>query len=119
MVATNLSPDGWVDLVSAGWPIDDEDIVLEAIEEDDRIESIGEAMPEGYAFSWLENAACGRRDLGGWRDGDGEIEVARVVVDKRAVTLVSGDRETLRTVGAELEQILEGPIRRGSDAEAA
>lgn len=84
-----------LDLFSKTWPIDDDEMVLEALEEDALLKCIGETMPRGWAFSWLEDAECGSPDLGGWRDDD-DIEVARLVGGEREMTLVSGDRELWR-----------------------
>jgi hypothetical protein len=97
-------PDG-LDLLTSTWPIDDDELVLQALEDEQSFECIGQAMPTGWAFSWIEDTACGCPDLGGWDEDDG-IEVARLVVREREMTLVSGDRETLRAVGSHVHQSL-------------
>lgn len=97
-------PDG-LELLSSTWPIDDHDAVLEALEDELSFECIGQATPTGWAFSWIEDSACGCPDLGGWDEDDG-IETARIVVREREMTLVSGDHETLRTVASEVQQSL-------------
>jgi hypothetical protein len=95
-------PDG-IDLLTRTWPIDDDDAVLEALEDDDSFECIGEAIPSGWAFSWIEEGTCGCLDLGGWTEDD-DIEVARLVVREREMIVVSGDRDTLRKVTAHVQR---------------
>jgi hypothetical protein len=68
--------------------------VLEALEDEDLWESLGEAIPSGWAFAWPELTACGR-DLGGWQVHAGEIEIAQLIVRERDFALVSADCETL------------------------
>ena len=66
------------------WHIDDDDEVLEALEDDDLLECIGEHIPSGWAFAWLDDADCGSVDLGGWvEDGD----IAHIVVHRPAALL--------------------------------
>jgi len=57
-------------------------VILEALEEDDALECIGEHIPSGWAFAWLDDAGCGSFDLGGWLEDD-DIEVARLIVRER------------------------------------
>lgn len=111
-------PDG-LDLLTATSSIHDEDALLEALEDDSRLECLGQTTPHGWAFAWLDHAGCGRHDLGGWRDGDGEIEVARVVVSEHEMTLVSADNETLRTIASHLAETLSDLISARPDALAA
>lgn len=106
-------------MVTAAWSIVDDDAVLELLEDDPLFECIGEAMPSGWAFSWLADVASGRPDLGGWQEGDGRIEVARVVVTEHEATLVSADRETLHAVTLHLRHRLHGCIAPLHDTLAA
>ena len=97
-------PDG-VDLLTRAWPIEDDIAVLEALEEDPLVGSLG-TTPGGWAFSWLDDADSGHPDLGGAPDGEDHIEVARIVVGERELRLVARDRETLSVVAADLEREL-------------
>jgi SEC-C motif len=92
-------PEG-LDVVSRSWPIVDAEELIDAVEEDDIFECIGQEMSGRWAFAWLDEADCGAVNLGGSREEDGEIEVARLVVGEAEVTLISGDAETLATVAA-------------------
>lgn len=96
-------PDG-ADLLTRAWPIEDDDAVLEALEEDPLVDSLG-GTPGGWAFAWLDDADSGHPDLGGASDAD-SIEVARIVVSERELRLVAGDHETLSTVATDLESEL-------------
>jgi len=116
--ASEPLPDG-LDLLTATSSIDDEDALLDALEDDSRLECIGQTTPHGWAFAWLDHAGCGRPDLGGWREGDGEIEVARVVISEHEMTLISADNETLRTVASHLAETLSDLISERPDALAA
>jgi hypothetical protein len=98
-------PDG-VDLYKSTWSIGDDDAVIEALEDEDLWECIGEAIPSGWVFSWPDDPASGVLDLGGCGGGDGEIEAARLIVCEREMTLISADRRTLVELGALLEQSL-------------
>ncbi len=93
-------PDG-ADLLTRAWPIEDDHAVLEALEEDPLVESLG-VTPDGWAFAWLDDADSGQPDLGGKSDDD-VIEVARIVVGERELRLVAGDHETLSIVATDLE----------------
>lgn len=93
-------PDG-VDLLTRAWPIEDDVAVLDALEEDPLVESLG-VTPDGWAFAWLDDADSGQPDLGGTSDDD-SIEVARIVVSERELRLIAGDHETLSIVANDLE----------------
>lgn len=95
-------PDG-VELHTLRWTIEDDEAVLEVLEEDEMWEGLGHALPDGWAFAWLDDAKSGATDLGGWRDEPGEIEAARLIVCERDVTLLSADPRSLREIGAKLE----------------
>jgi hypothetical protein len=97
-------PDG-LELLATTWPIDDDEAVLEALEDEQLLECIGEAIPSGWAFSWLGDAGCDSPDLGGWREDD-RVEVARLLVCEREMTVVSGDRNTLRTAVSHVQGCL-------------
>jgi hypothetical protein len=90
-----------VDLLTRAWPIEDDDAVLEALEEDPLVDSLG-GTPGGWAFARLDDADSGHPDLGGASDDD-IIEVARIVVSERELRLVAGAHETLSTVITDLE----------------
>lgn len=107
-------PDG-LELLSITWMIDEDEAVLEVLEDDPLLECIGEAMPDGWTFSWLTDATTGRPDLGGWQEDDGDIEVARAVVREHEVTLTSADRGTLLMVAAHLEARLSGSLAHRAD----
>jgi hypothetical protein len=74
-----------IELHTLTWSISDDEAVLEALEREDLWESIGEAIPSGWAFAWPEDATSGGRDLGGWQERAGEIEVARLIVGERDI----------------------------------
>ncbi|MEA2243897.1 MAG: hypothetical protein QOD24_3453 [Solirubrobacteraceae bacterium] len=97
-------PDG-LELPATVWPIDDDEAILEALEDEQLLECIGEAIPSGWAFSWLDEATCGNPDLGGWREDD-RIEVARLLVGEHEMTVVSGDPRTLRTAVSHIQGCL-------------
>ena len=110
-------PEG-VQLHASAWSIDDDDSVIDALEEDDLWECIGEALPTGWAFSWPADDTRAV-DLGGLSGDDGEIELARLIVREREMTLVSADRQTLAELTAILEMSLSGLISPQSEALAA
>jgi hypothetical protein len=95
-------PDG-VELRTRRWTIEDDDAVLAVVEDDEMWEGLGQALPDGWAFAWLDDAESGATDLGGWRDEPGEIEAARLIVCERDVTLLSAGPRSLREIGAKLE----------------
>jgi hypothetical protein len=97
-------PDG-LEVSATSWPIDDDDEILEALEDDEILQCIGEALPSGWAFSWLDEATCGSPDLGGWREDD-RIEIARLLVSEREMTVVSGDHKTLRAAVSHIQGCL-------------
>lgn len=101
------------------WSISDDEAVLEALEREDLWESIGEAIPRGWAFAWPGDATSGGRDLGGWQERAGEIEVARLIVGERDIALVGADRGTLLEIATHLEASLRGLIAPRHDALAA
>jgi hypothetical protein len=84
-----------------------------------RDSSIGQAIPGGWAFSWPDDAASGALDLGGWRERDDEIEIARLIICEREMTLLSADHKTVIEFAALLEGSLCGLITPRSDALAA
>jgi hypothetical protein len=116
--AAEPPPDG-LELHAHTWSIDDDEVVLEELEHQDAWQCIGQAIPSGWAFSRLQSADSGGRDLGGRHEHDDEIEVARLVVGEHEMILVSADRGTVLEIAAEVEQSLEGLIAPRSDALAA
>lgn len=97
------------DLRTVSWRVDDDDEIIEALTEDDELESLGEHIPSGWAFALLDDAACGRVDLGGWAD-DEEIEVARVIVCECELTVVSADYDALDWLVAHIKRSIGGLI---------
>jgi hypothetical protein len=93
--------------------------VLETLEGEDVWESLGEAIPGGWAFAWPQEASRGGTDLGGCSEFPDAIEVARLIVDERTVTVFSAERGTLAEIVAHLQASLRGLIASGSDALAA
>lgn len=89
--------------------------MLEALEYE-LWESLGEAIPSGWAFAWPEEASAGSADLGGWDEYAGGIEVARLIVGERDLTLVSADRGILLEIATHLEASLRGLIAPRSGA---
>jgi hypothetical protein len=110
-------PEG-VQLHASVWTIDDDDEVIDALEEDDLWECIGEALPTGWAFSWPGDDTPAV-DLGGLPGDEGEIEVARLTVCEREMTLVSADRQTLNELAVVLDTTLRGLISPQSETLAA
>jgi hypothetical protein len=89
-------------LYDVTWRIESEDAVLDELEAAPLLKCAGEALPSGWAYSWLEDAEDARSDLGGWDEGPG-AETARLVVAGQEMTLVSQDPETLRVVLVHVE----------------
>jgi SEC-C motif len=111
-------PDG-LHLHTAAWRVDDDDAVCETLEAEEMWECIGQAISGGWAFSWPEDTASGALDLGGWREVDGEIETARLIVCEREMTLLSADHQTVIELAALLKENLRGLITPRSEALAA
>jgi hypothetical protein len=111
-------PDG-LDVVSRSWPIVEEEEFIDAVEDDDIFECIGQEMSGRWVFAWLDEADCGAPNLGGWQEGEGEIEVARLVVSELEVTLISGDVETLASVAAYVAAEFGDVLRPPGEALAA
>ena len=104
------------DLHRVTWRIDDDDEILEALEDDDALELIGEHIPSGWAFAWLDDAGCGSVDLGGWVEDD-DIEVARVIVREHELSAVSPDHDVLGSLVGHIERSmgsLIAPLRRAA-----
>jgi SEC-C motif len=95
-----------IDVIDVRWPSVDGDAVLDALEVDPLFECLGQAIPDGWAFSWLDDVECGGVDLGGRLESDDQIEVARLVVRETDMTLISSDRETLQFAASHVEQEL-------------
>lgn len=110
-------PDG-IELHTLTWSIEDEEAVLEKLEADDAWESLGQAMPDGWAFAWPQDTESGRRDLGGWQEEPGEIETARLIVCEHQLTLLSADHPGLEDAASHLEAIL-GQLIAAHDASLA
>jgi hypothetical protein len=108
-----------IELHTLSLSIDDNEAVLEVMSQDDLWESLGEAMPSGWAYAWLAEASAGGIDLGGWHDYVGEIDAVRLIVGERDLTLVSADRMLLREIATHLEVSLRGLIVASPDALAA
>ncbi len=104
---------------SVAWSIDDDESVLEAVEHDDAWESLGEAIPTGWAFAYIQEQLGETIDLGGWHEDPGEIEVARLIVASREITLISGDLGVLAQIAADLAVSMRGLIAPSPDALAA
>jgi hypothetical protein len=101
------------------WSIDDDEAVLEALEDEDEWECIGQVMPNAWAFAWPQEARSGGTDLGGWQEHAGEIEVARLIVGEQDLTLVGADRRLVGTLARQLEDSLRDLIVTRPDALAA
>ncbi|MGA2929592.1 MAG: hypothetical protein ABSG43_27100 [Solirubrobacteraceae bacterium] len=95
-------PDG-IALRALSWSIDDHDAVLDALDDEDPWEDIGESLPSGWAFAWPAAPAADEIDLGGRTEDDGQIEVARLIVDEREVSLISANPATLTEIAARFE----------------
>ena len=108
-----------IELHTMSWSIDDDEAVLEVLSQDDLWENLGEAMPNGWAYAWLAEASVGVIDLDGWHEHVGEIEVARLIVGERVLTLVSADRVLLGEIATHLEVSHRGLIVASPDALAA
>jgi hypothetical protein len=108
-----------IELHTLTWSISDHEAVLDALEDEELWESLGEALPDGWAFAWPQDASAGRRDLGGWQQPAGEIEIARLIVRERNLDLVSAERGTLLEIATHLEASLHGLIAPRQDALAA
>ncbi|MGO9955179.1 MAG: YecA family protein [Solirubrobacteraceae bacterium] len=111
-------PDG-IELCTLSWSIDDRDAVLDALGDEGRWEDIGESLPSGWAFAWPAAPAGNDIDLRGWTEDDGQIEVARLVVEELEVSLISATRATLSEIAAQLEAGLRDLIRPSANRLAA
>lgn len=111
-------PDGLA-LQTVTWRVADEEAVCETLEHEDPWESVGQAIPDGWTFSWPDDTASEALDLGGLRQDDGGIELARVIVCEREMTLLSADRQTMIELAALLEESLHGLIAPRRQALAA
>jgi len=111
-------PDG-LRLYTTAWWVDDDEAVCEALEDDELWENVGQAIPSGWAFSWPDDTASEALDLGGLREDDCEIELARLVVCEREMTLLSADHEAMTELAALLEGSLRELIASRFDALAA
>ncbi len=107
-----------LDLRSVTWHIDDDDEIFEALEDDDALECIGEHIPSGWAFAWLDDADCGSADLGGWVEDD-DIEVARLIVREHELTAISTDRDVLAALIAHVEHSMGSLIAAAPQRRAA
>jgi len=108
-------PDGLA-LQSARWTVEDDTEVCEALEHEDLWQCSGQAIPEGWAFSWPGDAAARALDLGGLQREDGEVELARAIVCEHELTLLSADHKTLIQLAALLEDCLHGLIAPSHEA---
>lgn len=99
-----------VELHALSWSIDDDEAVLETIEQEDLWKSLGVAIPSGWAFAWPGDPAHGDTDLGRWHEDDGQIEIARLIVDEQEICVLSADRQTLDETARHLEVCLRGLI---------
>ncbi len=111
-------PDG-IELCALSWSIDDHAAVLDALDDEDPWEDIGESLPSGWAFAWPTAPAADEIDLGGWTEDDGQIEVARLIVDELEVSLISATRATLTEIAAQLEAGLRDLIKPSANRLAA
>ncbi len=106
------------DLHSVTWRIHDDGEILEALEKDHALECIGEHIPSGWAYAWLDDAGCGGVDLGGWVEDD-DIEVARLIVRECELTVVGADHDVLGSLIGHLRRsmgdlIAVPPLRRAA-----
>lgn len=99
-----------VDLLRRTWPIHSDDDVLDALEDDDDLMCIGEAIPSGWAFAWIAESGAAP-DLGGQIEDRPEcIEAARLIVEERQMTAISADRAALHALAEHVETRLGGLI---------
>jgi hypothetical protein len=101
------------------WSIESDEAVLEAIEDDDLWKGLGQAIPDGWAFAWVDDADSSVADLGGWQDEPGEIEVARLIVCAQQMSLLSTDPRTMRLIASHLGATLGEMITPGNESLAA
>lgn len=101
------------DLLRRTWPVHSDDDVLDALEDDDDLMCIGEAIPSGWAFAWIAESGCAP-DLGGQIEDRPEyIEAARLIVEERQMTAISADRAALHALAKHVETRLGGLIAPG------
>ena len=108
-----------VDLQAVTWLIEDDEAVLEALEDDESWQCLGQAMPGGWAFAWPDGAESGAIDLGGWREEPGEIEAARLIVRADRIVLLGTDLRLLRGIASHLQASLGERIASREEALAA
>jgi hypothetical protein len=95
-----------VGLQTVTWSIENDEAVLEAIEEADSWQCLGQALPDGWAFAWPDRPEFGAIDLGGWQAQRGEIEAARLIVRADRITLLGTDPRLLREIASHVQTSL-------------
>jgi SEC-C motif len=117
--ALNFDPDGYVSPIPDGlalrtieWGVDDDADVGEQLEDSGRVASLGveAGVPgEPWAFAWLDVRTEDAMDLGGWGDdGDGLIEVARIVLHRDHLVVSSTSASVLGEINDWLAREIEG-----------
>ena len=105
-------PDG-VELVSAEWVVEDDDLVCEDLAEAPGVQGLGlEIGGDGaWAYAWLASPETGAADLAGWDAGDGRIDAARLVVERHRVVVRTSAPALLSEIGAWLAVSVDGLVR--------
>jgi hypothetical protein len=95
-------PEG-VELVSAEWAVEDDDLVCDDLGRAPGVEELGIEIGRGddtWAFAWLAAPDAGAADLAGWDGDDGRIEAARLVVEPNRLLVHTSTPALLREIGA-------------------
>lgn len=113
-------PDALVPL-AASWAFEDDELVLETLEATPWVGSLGLEIGAGeaaWAFAWLANEAHigvqdreAEVDLGGWREDDGRVELARLVVGRDRLTVKAPSAVVLEQIRRHVEEVLGRVVR--------
>lgn len=105
--------------VSATWPVHDDELVLETLEEAPLFESLGQEIGGGWAFAWLRPDGDLRAAPMPDDDLGERIESARVVVDGDLLTVHAASHSVSGDLAAYLERELDGLIAPADNRRAA
>jgi hypothetical protein len=110
----NFHPDGHAEplvdrrgRISTSWTVYDDELVLDALEEDSLFESLGQEIGGGWAFAWSR----GDRHLRAAESEPDDVErdeLARIVVDRDLLTVYAINRAVSEELAAHLARELRG-----------
>lgn len=104
--------------VSSSWTVYDDELVLDALEENPLFESLGQEIGGGWAFAWSR----GDRHLRAAEPEPGDVgrdELARVVVDRDLLTVHATDHAASGELATHLARELRGLVGEAGHQRAA